>query len=99
MPTNKPQTIAAFLTLLRVANGFVWSSNPISTPRRRRTALSLRDGQEEARLQRIERQPIELLRAAGEIDHPDGHVRRIDFQRFAEVHQMIDARRVDHQPT
>ncbi len=44
------------------------------------------------RLQRIERQPVELIGAAGEIDHP--HVRRVAAERFAEFHQVVDARGV-----
>ena len=51
------------------------------------TALRLRHRQQKARLQRLEREPVELVGAAGEVDHPDVGTSRVEgrVERVAEL--------------
>ena len=44
--------------------------------------LRFRHRQQKARLQRIEREAVELVGAAGEVDHPDVDVRRMLAQQL-----------------
>ena len=60
--------------------------------------LGLHRSHQKRRVHRLEPQPLELVVAAGDVDHPDLRVAGFGDEDAADVGQVVDAADVGHQP-